>query len=134
MGFVDTVLSLKNKADYFIGCSAPNPNVGFVGPRLLEILNEKQTLEKKGKKIIRDFIRRNNEYTKPYRTNGLLINLRYNKEDENMLQEIQSFYEENKDKISFMKIEKNTNKYGVFIDFIDSVINKMREKRVREKS
>lgn len=118
MGFIKTVQALRNSADYLICCSSASPNVGFVGPKLLHFLSSKRDIESIGKDIIKDFIKRCNNISPKlqYRSNALLLNLRYSDIIANKLDLIQSYYEDNYKKIKLIKIENNRNYYGVWID------------------
>lgn len=118
MGYLKTVQYLRNCANYLICCSSPSPNVGFVGPKTVHFLTSKIDLETKCKNIIKDFIKRGNNISPKlqYRSNGLLINLKYSDEIEHKLDIIQEFYEIYKNRNKFIKIEKGYNKYGVWID------------------
>jgi len=129
MGCLKTVQYMYGLADYLICCSTTSPNFGFVGRNMLKNLRMKR-LESACKNIIDDFIERNEQAgSLNYRTNGLLVDLKADKKIMDAADEVQTYFEENKNK--FVKIEKTSYKYGVWID---SVVGQMGNKKELKES
>jgi len=118
MGFIKTIQLLRNSADYLICCSSASPNIGFIGPNFINFISSDKDIENIGKDIIKDFIKRSNNVSSKlqYKTNGLLINLRYDDYSYKILKLVQNYYNKNSEKNNFIKIENNKNYYGVWID------------------